>query len=195
MSTHRNGKVWIKGFGWQAKPEFSAAEYDEIGDGWIIFIAFCRFFPDFLADLMHDDTSADFELAFIQRLFMRIEARYQYVDIDACRGATKSFCKQLEEKCEGVVFPGQISAIVAPSFKQGAKIASQIHKQIGNNYPLLNDLYTTEADGTDRFVISTQYGSKISIEAFRGNTIFKATAEALGLTESDRFDPAASVSA
>lgn len=185
---HRTGKVWIKGQGWNAKKLESDASYDEIGDGWIVFIAFCRFFPDFLADIMHDDENADFDLSFMQRLFMRIEARYQYVDITACRGATKSFCKQLAEKCEAVTFPGQVSAIVGPSFKQSAKIASQIHKQIGNNFPLLNDLFTTEADSMDRFVVSTQYGSKISIEAFRGNTIYKATAEEVAQEENPAFD-------
>ena len=185
---HRTGKVWIKGQGWNAKRVEGEASYEEIGDGWVVFLAFLRYFPDFLADIMRDEDNADFDLAFIQRIFMRIEARYQYVDITACRGATKSFCKQLEEKCEAVTYPGQISAIVGPSFKQSAKIASQIHKQIGNNYPLLNDLYAVEADSMDRFVVTTQFGSKISIEAFRGNTIFKATAEEVAQEENPAFD-------
>ena len=185
---HRTGKVFLKGQGWVAKTAEADANYEDVGEGWILLIAFFRYFPDFLADVTHDDDNADFDLAFIQRIFMRTEARYQYVDITACRGATKSFCKQLVEKCEGVTFPGQISAIVGPSFKQSAKIASQIHKQIGNNFPLLNELYTTEADSMDRFVVSTQYGSKISIEAFRGNTIFKATAEEVAQEENPAFD-------
>lgn len=176
------------GWEWKKKQTTKEANYEEIGEGWVIFVAFLRLFPDFLADITRDDENADYELAFIQRIFMRAESRYQYVDIDACRGATKSFCKQLVEKCDGITYPGQSSAIVGPSFKQSAKIASQIHKQIGNNFPILNNHYRTEADSMDRFIISTDYGTRISIEAFRGNTIHKATAEEVAQEENPAFD-------
>lgn len=185
---HRTGKVFLKGQGWVKKTAESDAQYENLGDGWPYFIALCRFFPDFAADCFRDDENAEYELAFIQRIFMRIQARYQYCDETACRGATKSFCNLFEEENEAIWYPGQISAIVGPSFKQSAKIASQIFKQIGNNYPMLNELFTVEADSMDRFVISTELGSKIGIEAFRGNTIYKSTAEEVAQEENPAFD-------
>ena len=176
------------GWEWKSKPTVADANYDGLGEGWTLLVAFFRYFPDFLMDLCRDDEAAEYDLSFIQRIFFRSLARYQYVDITGCRGATKSFCVNGEKRCEALIFPGQISAIVGPSFKQSAKIASQINKQLGNNYPVLTDHFSVEADSMDRFIITTQYGSRISIEAFRGNTIMDATAEETAQEESPPFD-------
>lgn len=188
MPAHRTGKTWLKGFGWVKKTDEEAADYSTIGEGWILLVAFFRFFPDFLLDVCRDEDNAEYDLAFIQRIFLRVLARYQYVDITGCRGATKSFCVNGQKRCEALTFPGQISAIVGPSFKQSAKIASQINKQLENNYPILTDHFTVEADGQDRFIVTTQFRSKISIEAFRGNTIHDATAEETAQEENPAFD-------
>lgn len=179
--------AWTKDHGWVRAKTEEDAKYDNMGDGWPFLIAVCRFFPDFVADLFRAE-NADFELSLIQRVFLRINARYQYVDITACRGATKSFCTDLGEYNEMLWFPGQISAIVGPSFKQTAKIASQIYKQVCNNYPGLTNLLTVDADSVDRFALTTPYGSKMSIEAFRGNTIHKATAEETAQENAPAFD-------
>lgn len=185
---HRTGKTFLKGHGWVKKTDEAAANYDDIGEGWIWLIALFRYFPDFLMDICRDEANAEYDLSFIQRIFFRILARYQYVDITGCRGATKSFCVNGQKRCEALLFPGQISAIVGPSFKQSAKIASQINKQLENNYPLLTEHFTVEADSVDRFVTTTQFNSKISIEAFRGNTIMDATAEETAQEENPAFD-------
>ncbi len=181
------GRVWRKDTGWIKKQVEAEASYDNLGDGWILLIALFRLFPDFLADALWND-EADFKLSMIQRVFLRINARYQYVDITACRGATKSFCTNLGKYEEMVLFPGIVSAIVGPSFKQSAKIASQIYKQIANNAPALTQMIQVQADSVDRFAVATEYGSKMSVEAFRGNTIFDATAEESAQEEAPPFD-------
>lgn len=168
----------LQGYGWQKKITTEAAKYDDLGDGWPLLIAICRWFPDFAADLMRAD-NAEFDLTFTQRMFLRIDANYKDVAKTACRGAGKSFTKDLQEALDGIFWPGQQSSIVAPTQKQGAEIENKIWKQIENNYPALTSLYTIDANSTasGRFILSTPYGTEISIGSFRGNTIHKATAE------------------
>lgn len=137
-----------------------------------------RWFPDFTADLFRAP-NADFELTFTHRLFLRINANYKDVAITACRGAGKSFCYDLGELCDGIVWPGQETSIVAPTQKQGAEIEAKIYKQVENNYPGLTGLYNIAANSTNagRFILNTDFGTEISIGSFRGNTIHKAAAE------------------
>lgn len=181
------GRVWRKDTGWIKKQTELDASYDNLAEGWPLLITLFRLFPDFMADTLWSDT-ADFRLGLIQRLFLRINARYQYVDITACRGATKSFCLNLEKYESMVLWPGIVSTIVGPSFKQSAKIASQIYKQIDNCAPMLTSMLSVDADGVDRFAVSTDTGSKMSVEAFRGNTVHDATAEESAQEEAPPFD-------
>lgn len=180
-------RVWRKDLGWIKKQKELDANYENLAEGWPLLIMLFRLFPDFMADALWSDT-ADFDLGMIQRIFMRINARYQYVDITACRGATKSFCINLERYERMVLWPGIISTIVGPSFKQSAKIASQIYKQIDNCAPMITAMLNIDADSTDRFGVSTELGSKLSVEAFRGNTVFDATAEESAQEEQPPFD-------
>ena len=177
MGAHRRDYIWTGAdTGWQKKRTTSDADYSNTGDGFPYLLALFRFFPDFFLDLFHSDT-ADFNLSFIQRIFLRINANYQYTDITACRGATKSYCRQAGGYVDGLMWPGETTAVVGPSLVQTAKIASDIHKQIENNYPGLTSLYTVESDAKAAFVISTSYGSKVSIDNKRGVTVYRATAE------------------
>ena len=188
MGTHRRDYVWTgTDTGWVRKSTEKDARYDEFGDGLPYLIALFRFFPDFFLDLFHSET-ADFDLTFIQRIFLRINANYQYVDITACRGATKSYCRQGGGYVDGLMWPGETTAVVGPSLKQTAKIASDIHKQIENNYPGLTALYTLESDSNDRFVVSTALKSRISIDNKRGVTVNRATAEETAQEERPPFD-------
>jgi hypothetical protein len=182
-----SGRVWRKDLGWIKKQTENEASYDNLAEGWPLLVALFRLFPDFMADTLWSD-DADFNLGLTQRLFMRVDARYQYVDKTACRGATKSFSTNLEKYTELVLWPGIVSTIVGPSFKQSAKIASQIYKQIDNCAPMLTAMFSVDADSVDRFAISTEYGSKLSIEAFRGNTVYDATAEESAQEEAPPFD-------
>lgn len=182
-----SGRVWRKDTGWIKKQTELDASYDNLAEGWPLLLALFRLFPDFMADAFWSE-AADFKLGLIQRLFMRINARYQYVDITACRGATKSFCTNLERYERMVLWPGIISTIVGPSFKQSAKIASQIYKQIDNCAPMITAMLSVDADSVDRFAVSTEYGSKLSVEAFRGNTVYDSTAEESAQEEAPPFD-------
>lgn len=177
----KNSGRWVK------RSTESAAKYEDLGDGWPYLIALFRWFPDFFLDLFHKD-DADFDLSFIQRIFLRINANYQYSDITACRGATKSYCRQDGSYTDGLLWPGETTAVVGPSLKQTAKIASDIHKQVENNYPGLTALYKVESDGKDSFVVSTPNGSRISIDNKRGATVYRATAEETAQEEKPPFD-------
>lgn len=172
---------------WVKRRDHKDAEYENLGDGWPYLIALFRWFPDFFLDLFHKD-DADYDLSLVQRLFLRINANYQYVDITACRGATKSYCRQAGGNTDGLLWPGETTAVVGPSLKQTAKIASDIHKQIENNYPGLTALWVVDADSTDRFIVTTPYNSRISIDNKRGATVYRATAEETAQEEKPPFD-------
>lgn len=187
MPARRIGRVWLPGRGWMAKQETTEANYEKMGDGMAFLISFIRWYPDFLFDLFHSE-SADFDLALIQRVIMRSKARYQYDDITGCRGATKSFCSEGEEIVEMLAWPSQRCLYMGPSLTQTAKIGSDIFKQLQRNYPGLARLVTIEADGKDRFELSTIFGSGFAIAPFRGNTVHKVVAEEAAQEEKPRFD-------
>lgn len=188
MGAHRRDYVWTGAdTGWQKKVSQKAAEYNNLGEGWPYLIALFRWFPDFFLDLFHRD-DADFDLTFIQRIFLRVNANYQYTDITACRGATKSYCRQDGAYSDMLLWPSETTAVVGPSLRQTAKIASDIHKQIENNYPALTSLITVESDAKESFVVSTSFGSKMSIDNKRGVTVFRASAEETAQEEKPPFD-------
>ena len=185
---HRTGKVWGgKGVGWLSKREEEDAKYENMGDGWPLFLAVCRFWPDFLADMLRAD-DAEFDLTLLQRMFLRINARYADVDITGSRGTTKSFCTDLGADLDALLWPGIDLSIFGPSIKQTAAIASKIHTQIERNYPLLTRMLTVERNGEGVFVLTTPYNSRVSIEAFRGNTIYGVVAEETAQEEKPPFD-------
>ena len=173
----------------QARTESAAAvyQYENLGDGWPFLISFFRWFPDMLLDLFRAD-DADYELTLIQRIFLRAKARYQYCGIMACRGATKSFCSITEELLEMILWPGITIAYYGPSFTQTAQIANQIYQEISRNYPGLAAYFTFISNSKDSFEIATPYGSKLSIQAYRGATCHKAVAEEYAQENPPPFD-------
>lgn len=184
----KGGSVWGgRGVGWVSKKEEQDANYENLGDGWPLLIAFCRWFPDFFADLMWSE-DAEFQLAPIQRMFLRINARYRDVDITGCRGVTKSFCTDLGGYIDAILWPGTDLGIFGPSFRQTAQIAKKIYEQIKNNAPMLMDLLTVENNSKDGFVVTTNFGSRVAIEAFRGNTMHAVTAEETAQEDGRPFD-------
>lgn len=178
MSARRIGKVWGgKGVGWISKREEEDAKYDNMGDGWTYFIAACRLYPDFLADILRGE-DAIYELSLLQRMILRINARYKSVAITGGRGSTKSYSTDLGEYLDELSWPGITSTIFGPSGKQTAGISRKIYKQIELNYPALTQMLTVERDSTEGgFEVTTPYGSNVSVDAFRGNTVHKAVAE------------------
>ena len=162
--------------------------YDNLGEGWNFLISFSRWFPDFLLDLCLGE-DADYSLSIIQRVVVRAKARHQYVDITGCRGMTKSYCSIIEENNEILLYPGIRVAYFGPSYKQTAKIASQIFRQIKKDYPIFADHFVVVADSADRFELEakTTHGN-LAITAFRGNTVSKVVAEETAQENQPRFD-------
>lgn len=171
----------------KAKVRGDETALDNIGEGWGLLVSFCRWFPDFLLDLLRAE-DADYELAFIQRMIMRAKARFQYCDITGSRSLTKSFCSIGEEEAEGTLWPGLKTSYFGPSFKQTAKIGAETHAVIQKNYPALAEHYTVISSGKDTFEIQSAYGSKFSITAFRGLTFHRAIAEEYAQEGSQPFD-------
>lgn len=172
----------------EIKAEDSAnSQYDQLGEGWGYLISLFRVFPDMLLDILRAE-DADYELTMIQRIFMRSKARYQYCDITACRGATKSYCSEGEEVVELVVWPGTRCAYFGPSFTQTARIGSEIYNEFSRNYPALAAHCTVMSQTKDSFELATPYGSNFSITAMRGVTCHKSVAEEYAQENPPPFD-------
>lgn len=175
MAAKRTNSVFTSA-GWVKKSESDTAKYDNMGEGFPLLMSLFRWFPDFLMDIFLDE-DADYDLTWMQRMFIRAKARHQYCDITACRGATKSYCSNIEEYAELLLYPNTSCAYFAPNHRQGAKIGSQTFRQIEKSYPSFIQHFTLEAESHDRFEITTQFGSKFSIASFRGNNVHKVCAE------------------
>lgn len=86
-------------------------------------------------------------------------------------------------------YPRIRTAYFGPSYKQTAKIASQIDKQIAKDYPIFADHFTVLNDSTDRFEVeATTTHSNLAITAFRGNTVSKVVAEEVAQENPPKFD-------
>ena len=172
----------------QQEETVSAGQYDELGDGWGLFISFVRYFPDFLLDLFRSEESDFGEEELIQRIIMRAKARYQYVDITGSRGLTKTSTTFKEEMVELLVWPGTQASYYGPSYKQLAGIATKQYMQLEHDYHALCRNFTLRASGNDRFEIGTPYNSKLSIAAMRGDNVHKVIAEEYAQEEYPAFD-------
>lgn len=149
---------------------------ENIGDGWGLFLSFLRWFPDYMLDLFRAD-DADFELSILQRVILRVNARYRYCDIQGCRSLTKTFCTMTGWMVDGVLWPGLRTAYFGPGLDQTSKIAGNTWDVIEKNYPGLAACYRVSERSADRFAIVTPYGSEFSIRATRGLTFYSTIAE------------------
>lgn len=162
------------------------ASYENMGDGWPLFIAMCRWFPDFLSDILWAK-NAPFELSLIQRMMLRINARYRDVDITGCRGGTKSFVTYLGADQDLLLWPSTTIGMYGPSIKQSISIARKLYDQLKMTVPVLTNML----DGSvtkEKFAVTTPYGSLLSVEAFRGNTMHWVIAEETAQEERPPFD-------
>lgn len=155
----------------------------------MLFIAACRWFPDFLADLCRADDANFQELPILHRINMRAKANNQYCDLTECRGAGKSYSSILEELTEQVTWPSISCLYVGPSNKQTAQIGSETYNSLSHDYPVLTAHFQTDANSKDSFGVSTpEFGSKFSITAARGINVSKVVAEEYAQEGSIPFD-------
>lgn len=172
------GYVWLDRIGWVKKQTSREANYENMGEGWQLFINLVRWFPDFFLDLCLEPES-EFNLTFTQRIMLRVNAQYKNVAITGCRGLGKSYTTDAGAMVDGEVWPGQELCIISPTQKQGAEIEAKVYKQVEKNFPYLTSLYKMEANSTSsgRFIISTEYKTNIAIGSFRGNSVHGVVAE------------------
>lgn len=179
--SHKKG--WIR-------TQRNSSKLDKLGDGWPVFIALCREYPDFLLDLLRDEKSDFGPETFIQRIMERVMARYQHVAITGCRGATKTSCVFKVKMGETVYYPGIKLSYYGPAHNQMAKVGSATYRQIEHDYPILARHFIVKAESVDRFEIVTRTGSSLAITAMRGDTIHQVIAEEFAQEGQTRFDHA-----
>lgn len=154
-------------------------------DKWRARISYLREYPDKYLDICEAE-DADFSLNMLQRVYMRVNARYQNSFITATRGSTKSYISQAGELAECTLFPGKWVSMVAPSKEQSRNIAKETNDQIKKNYPLLAKEFVITRDAKDEFQLSFPCGSKYRTAAVqnsaRGGNDHDIVVEEIGQT-------------
>lgn len=157
-------------------------------DACALLVSYWRWYPDKFLDLIESDSS-DYSLELIQRVNLRAFCRYQNVFVTGSRGTTKTYAVFLSDLVKGVLWPGIQQAYYGPSLKQTADICAKTWKQIEKNYPMLAAMWNVVSMSSDRFVLETKFGSRISITAMRGDNIHCVTAEEAAQEETgQQFD-------
>lgn len=179
--------VYLAGKGWIKRKTTEDYSYENLGDGWLFFIAACRWWPDFLLDLCRAD-DANYQLPMLHRINLRAKANFQYVDLTECRGTGKSYTSIAEETSELITWPSTVCLYVGPSLKQTASIGLETYRAIQHDYPILTNHFQVDSQGKDSFALSTTYGSKFFITAKRGMNIHKVVAEEMAQEDGIPFD-------
>lgn len=150
---------------------------------WGLLISYWRFYPDRFLDIMEGESSK-YEVALIQRIFMRANARYQQVFETASRGTTKSFSELGEKEVEGILYPGVNTQYAGPSKEQLASILSGVQEEIFQQWPGLRDYWAFQSNSRDNFELISNEGSHIMINVARGATCNSIVAEEVAQSES-----------
>ncbi len=180
MPAYRSGesRTLVKSTGkWVKNKKERAFDYDKINKkSWALLISFFRFYPDFLLDLLRAK-NAEYGLELIQRIMLRVQARYIMSYITGCRGLTKTFVTVSGKKIDGVLFPRTKVRYYAPNQKQSAKLASQADEAITQNYPILASWWNINNDREEMFYMTTSYGSEFAMYAPRGDNFHTVVGE------------------
>lgn len=188
MGTHRRSYTWSPGTGWVKKQLSENFGYDNLGDGWVLFMNAIRWFPDFAADLLRGEEANYQELPILHRVNMRAKANFQYCDLTECRGAGKSHSSIIEEEIEQLAWPGITCLYTGPSNKQTASIGTDTHHAIEHDYPALTAHFETESMSKDSFALKTAFNGKLMITPNRGMNLHKVVAEEYAQEGTIRFD-------
>ncbi len=183
------GKTYVQSTGkWVKTKKERAFDYEKINKkSWALLISFFRFYPDALLDLLRAK-NAEFGLELIQRIMLRVQARYQISYITGARGLTKTFITVAGKKCDGVLYPRVKVRYYAPNQKQSAKLASQADEAIRQNYPILANHWIVNNDREEMFYMTTPYGSEFAMYAPRGDNFHTVVGEEIAEEGENAFN-------
>lgn len=191
MPAYKSGesRVLVKSTGkWVKNKKETAFDYDKINKkSWALLISFFRFYPDALLDLLRAK-DAQYGLELLQRIFFRIQARYQTTYITGARGATKTFTEIGSKMIDGTLYPRDTCRYYAPAQKQSAKLASKAYADLAQCYPLLASWWNVKNDRSDMFYMVTPYGSEFAMYAPRGDSFSSLVGEEIAQEGEDGFD-------
>lgn len=183
------GRTLINSTGkWVKTKKNRAFDYDKINKkSWGLLISFFRFYPDALLDLLRAK-NAEYGLELVQRIMLRVQARYGLTYITGCRGLTKTFITVAGKMIDGVLFPRIKTRYYAPSQKQSAKLASQAYASIAQCYPILASCWTVNNDRAEMFYMTTPNNSEFAMYAPRGDNFHTVVGEEIAQEGDGGFD-------
>ena len=126
------------------------------------FLSFYRKYPDKFIDFISDD-DCPITLYFYQRMFLRINARYQYVYGTFNRAFGKSFLSILSLYLKCIFYPGVKVFISAPGKEQATKIARSKIDEIWEWWPVLRMEVQREEKTRDYIKLYFKNGSQLDI--------------------------------
>lgn len=175
---------------WIKTSKTQAFDYNSLNKKSLAFLmSFFRWYPDCFYDLIRSK-NAKYGLELIQRVMLRIFARYRNVYVTGSRGTTKTYVIMLGKDHDGLFFPGENIRYCAPNQKQSATLASQAFKEVCENYPLIETWWDRRNDTNSMFRISTPLGSLFTMYAPRGDNSTQTVAEEMGQEGEQGFDMA-----
>lgn len=149
---------------------------------WGLLVSYWRFYPDKFLDMMEGESSK-YEVSLIQRMFMRIDARYARNFKTGSRGITKTFTLFGAKDASGILYPGTDVRYVGPSKEQVASILSDVLEEVFQQWPGLRDYWAIQSNSRDNFELISNEGSHIRIQAARGTTCNQVAAEEVAQSE------------
>lgn len=182
------GYTWTAGHGWVKKKTDTSRDYREIdADAWCLLVSFWRWYPDALLDILRAETCEN-DLEFIQRIILRVFARFREAIITGCRSLTKTYCAEAGRLVRGIVYPNIKMRYFGASLGETAAIGSATFQQLKKDYPALASHYRVNNDCLDRFEIETIFGSQFTIRTMRGDNAHDSIAEEYAKEEMPCFD-------
>lgn len=155
---------------WEKVSTEKAFDYENVDPrSAALLISFFRYYPDYFFDLLRAE-NAPFGLELVQRVMMRINARYRNVYTTGARGITKTFVLIGGKLHQGTFYPGTKTRYFAPAQKQSALLASSTFSTLEQCYPAITGIWNRNNDRAEMFRISTSYGSEFTMYAPRGDS-------------------------
>lgn len=182
------GYVWHAGIGWVKKKRETERSYEEIdAESWCLLISYWRWYPDALLDILRDE-NAENDLEWIQRLIIRVFARFREAMITGSRSLTKTYSSECQRLTKGILYPNTEMRYFGPSLIETAQIGVATFQQIKKDYPALANHYVIKNASSDKFEVKTAYGSCFTIKTMRGDNAHDSIAEEYAKEELPRFD-------